>query len=150
MYLMNYGYFDCGKADEWGRFWVLSCISLIRTTKGKYLEKLIVRSWNRNQSILWQIVFSNILQPAEKLALFKGAHAKHLQLLKECASGEGCDRHLLGLYIIAQEEGRPIPELFTDPAFSKRLVTYSAVQSRNTVCAFIKHSRYLHYTWISL
>ena len=32
--------FDRGKPDEWGRFWVLSCISVVRTTKGKYLVKL--------------------------------------------------------------------------------------------------------------
>lgn len=32
----------------------------------------------------------------------------------------GFDRHLLGMYLIAKEEGRPTPELFTDPLYSKR------------------------------
>lgn len=32
----------------------------------------------------------------------------------------GFDRHLLGLLLIAKEEGLPIPELFEDPLFSRR------------------------------
>lgn len=32
----------------------------------------------------------------------------------------GFDRHLLGLYLIAKEEGRPTPELFLDPLYAKR------------------------------
>uniref|UniRef100_A0A8C2Z1M0 Peroxisomal carnitine O-octanoyltransferase n=1 Tax=Cyclopterus lumpus TaxID=8103 RepID=A0A8C2Z1M0_CYCLU len=31
----------------------------------------------------------------------------------------GFDRHLLGLYLIAKEEGRPTPELFMDPLYAK-------------------------------
>ncbi|XP_036614976.1 peroxisomal carnitine O-octanoyltransferase [Trichosurus vulpecula] len=47
------------------------------------------------------------------------AFAKHGKMMKECSSGKGIDRHLLGLYLIAKEEGLPVPELFTDPLFSK-------------------------------
>ncbi|XP_044535565.1 peroxisomal carnitine O-octanoyltransferase isoform X1 [Gracilinanus agilis] len=47
------------------------------------------------------------------------AFAKHGKMMKECSSGKGFDRHLLGLFLIAKEEGLPIPELFTDPIFSK-------------------------------
>lgn len=32
----------------------------------------------------------------------------------------GFDRHLLGLYLIAKEEGRPTPELFLDPLYARR------------------------------
>ena len=32
----------------------------------------------------------------------------------------GCDRHLLGLYLIAMEQGMDIPQIFMDPAFVKR------------------------------
>lgn len=32
----------------------------------------------------------------------------------------GFDRHLLGLYLIAKEEGRPTPELFSDPLYTRR------------------------------
>lgn len=32
----------------------------------------------------------------------------------------GFDRHLLGLYLVAKEEGLPTPELFLDPLYAKR------------------------------
>lgn len=32
----------------------------------------------------------------------------------------GFDRHLLGLYLVAREEGLPTPELFLDPLYAKR------------------------------
>lgn len=78
------------------------------------------------------------------------AFAKHNKMMKDCSTGKGTyiriiltflkkpltlknffwlqmwgfiagfDRHLLGLSLIAKEEGLPIPELFTDPVFSKR------------------------------
>ncbi|KAM6201358.1 peroxisomal carnitine O-octanoyltransferase isoform 2-T2 [Rhynchocyon petersi] len=47
------------------------------------------------------------------------AFAKHNKLMKECSAGKGFDRHLLGLLLIAKEEKLPVPELFTDPLFSK-------------------------------
>lgn len=39
----------------------------------------------------------------------------------------GFDRHLLGLLLIAKEEGLPIPELFEDPLFSRRYLGQWAV-----------------------
>lgn len=33
--------------------------------------------------------------------------------------GSGCDRHLLGLYLIAMENGLELPEIFTDPSFTR-------------------------------
>uniref|UniRef100_A0A8P0SWL3 Peroxisomal carnitine O-octanoyltransferase n=1 Tax=Canis lupus familiaris TaxID=9615 RepID=A0A8P0SWL3_CANLF len=47
------------------------------------------------------------------------AFTKHNKMMKDCSSGKGFDRHLLGLLLIAKEEGLPVPELFTDPLFSK-------------------------------
>ncbi|KAM9650268.1 peroxisomal carnitine O-octanoyltransferase isoform 4-T6 [Trichechus inunguis] len=47
------------------------------------------------------------------------AFAKHNEMMKDCSSGKGFDRHLLGLSLIAKEEGLPVPEIFTDPLFSK-------------------------------
>lgn len=32
----------------------------------------------------------------------------------------GFDRHLLGLYLIAKEEGLPNPDLYNDPLYTKR------------------------------
>ncbi|XP_003782687.1 peroxisomal carnitine O-octanoyltransferase [Otolemur garnettii] len=47
------------------------------------------------------------------------AFAKHNKMMKDCSAGKGFDRHLLGLLLIAKEEGLPVPELFIDPLFSK-------------------------------
>nr|XP_004662354.1 peroxisomal carnitine O-octanoyltransferase [Jaculus jaculus]XP_045016848.1 peroxisomal carnitine O-octanoyltransferase [Jaculus jaculus]XP_045016849.1 peroxisomal carnitine O-octanoyltransferase [Jaculus jaculus]XP_045016850.1 peroxisomal carnitine O-octanoyltransferase [Jaculus jaculus] len=47
------------------------------------------------------------------------AFAKHNKMMKDCSTGKGFDRHLLGLLLIAKDEGLPVPELFTDPLFSR-------------------------------
>ncbi|XP_027247344.1 peroxisomal carnitine O-octanoyltransferase isoform X2 [Cricetulus griseus] len=47
------------------------------------------------------------------------AFEKHNKMMKECSNGKGFDRHLLGLLLIAKEEGLPVPELFEDPLFSR-------------------------------
>uniref|UniRef100_A0A8D0HQR9 Peroxisomal carnitine O-octanoyltransferase n=2 Tax=Sphenodon punctatus TaxID=8508 RepID=A0A8D0HQR9_SPHPU len=47
------------------------------------------------------------------------AFAKHNKMMKECENGKGFDRHLLGLLLIAKEQGLPVPELFADPAFAR-------------------------------
>ncbi|XP_014057532.2 peroxisomal carnitine O-octanoyltransferase isoform X3 [Salmo salar] len=47
------------------------------------------------------------------------AFNKHNKLMAEAQNGKGFDRHLLGLYLIAKEEGLPMSDLFTDPLYSK-------------------------------
>ncbi|XP_074538683.1 peroxisomal carnitine O-octanoyltransferase [Halichoeres trimaculatus] len=47
------------------------------------------------------------------------AFMKHDKLMSEAQEGQGFDRHLLGLYLIAKEEGLPTPELFLDPLYAK-------------------------------
>uniref|UniRef100_A0A7N8Y5C0 Carnitine O-octanoyltransferase n=1 Tax=Mastacembelus armatus TaxID=205130 RepID=A0A7N8Y5C0_9TELE len=47
------------------------------------------------------------------------AFSKHNILMAEAQDGKGFDRHLLGLYLIAKEEGLPTPELFLDPLYTK-------------------------------
>lgn len=39
--------------------------------------------------------------------------------MNDAMNNEGCDRHFLGLYMIAQEEGLELPSIFGDPAFIK-------------------------------
>ncbi|XP_054716544.1 peroxisomal carnitine O-octanoyltransferase-like [Uloborus diversus] len=57
--------------------------------------------------------------PQEKLILMHKAADKFKSLMKDCTENHGCDRHLLGLYMISVEEEMPVPELFTDPAWIK-------------------------------
>lgn len=39
--------------------------------------------------------------------------------MTEACSGHGCDRHLLGLYLTALENGIEVPELFKDESYVK-------------------------------
>mmetsp|Transcript_24245 Transcript_24245/g.60734 ORF Transcript_24245/g.60734 Transcript_24245/m.60734 type:complete len:587 (-) Transcript_24245:155-1915(-) len=41
----------------------------------------------------------------------------HTQYNRECAAGYGVDRHLLGLRLVARQQGRPPPALLTHPSF---------------------------------
>ena len=56
--------------------------------------------------------------------MFETAVEKHNGLMKLGMQNEGCDRHLFGLLTVAQEdiEFKKLPEIFTDPSFTKRLV----------------------------
>ncbi|NXA67778.1 OCTC octanoyltransferase, partial [Mohoua ochrocephala] len=54
----------------------------------------------------------------QQLQLMHKAFAKHNKMRKECENGKGFDRHLLGLLLIAQEQGLPVPELYEDKAFT--------------------------------
>ncbi|XP_053119935.1 peroxisomal carnitine O-octanoyltransferase isoform X2 [Hemicordylus capensis] len=57
--------------------------------------------------------------PSQQLQLMLKAFAKHNKLMKECENGKGFDRHLLGLLLLAEEHGLPVPEFFSDPAYSR-------------------------------
>ncbi|XP_069815587.1 peroxisomal carnitine O-octanoyltransferase [Dendropsophus ebraccatus] len=56
---------------------------------------------------------------AQRQELMLKAFAKHNKLMSECQHGKGFDRHLLGLLLIAKEHGLSVPELYSDPAFTK-------------------------------
>ncbi|KAM9574576.1 peroxisomal carnitine O-octanoyltransferase [Guaruba guarouba] len=64
----------------------------------------------------------SMLDPSEsiyqRLQLMHQAFAKHNKMRRDCEGGKGFDRHLLGLLLIAQEQGLPVPELYTDNAFT--------------------------------
>lgn len=54
-----------------------------------------------------------------KYNLYIKAANKHNKLMSEAQENQGCDRHLLGLYILAREQGIDMPQIFTDSAYSK-------------------------------
>ncbi|PAA65298.1 hypothetical protein BOX15_Mlig030901g2, partial [Macrostomum lignano] len=56
---------------------------------------------------------------AEARTAILAAHDRHNELRARCEAARGCDRHLLGLQLLAMESGGPLPSLFTDPAYSK-------------------------------
>ena len=57
---------------------------------------------------------------ADLLRLLKRACEKHDALMNEARNNAGCDRHLLGLMLVARELGIDTPEIYTDPAWKKR------------------------------
>ncbi|XP_029444668.1 peroxisomal carnitine O-octanoyltransferase [Rhinatrema bivittatum] len=57
--------------------------------------------------------------PHERKELMLKAFAKHNKLMADNQNGKGFDRHLLGLQLLAKEQGLPTPDLYTDPAFTK-------------------------------
>lgn len=55
----------------------------------------------------------------EKVRLLKIAVKRHDDLMKEAREANGCDRHLFGLYCIAEENNLPIPDLYKDESYTK-------------------------------
>lgn len=55
----------------------------------------------------------------QKLRLYMRAANKHNKLMTEATQLQGCDRHLLGLMLIAREEGIPTPQLYEDISYKK-------------------------------
>lgn len=60
------------------------------------------------------------MQVEEKVRLMVTAVKRHDDLMKEAREANGCDRHLFGLYCVAEENEIPIPELFKDSSYVKR------------------------------
>uniref|UniRef100_K3WLZ3 Choline/carnitine acyltransferase domain-containing protein n=1 Tax=Globisporangium ultimum (strain ATCC 200006 / CBS 805.95 / DAOM BR144) TaxID=431595 RepID=K3WLZ3_GLOUD len=55
---------------------------------------------------------------SEKWDALKLAIASHKERLKDCLTGQGIDRHLMGLQVVSEMSGiTPKPSLFTDKAF---------------------------------
>ncbi|XP_041481212.1 carnitine O-acetyltransferase-like isoform X1 [Lytechinus variegatus] len=56
--------------------------------------------------------------PSEKVMLLRNAIAAHKQYTNDVINGDGIDRHLLGLKLIAIENGANVPDIFMDTAFT--------------------------------
>lgn len=56
---------------------------------------------------------------AEVIDKLKRAMARHKEISLEALSGDGIDRHLLGLQIAAMQKTGSPPALFTDPSYAK-------------------------------
>ncbi|KAJ8869554.1 hypothetical protein PR048_028545 [Dryococelus australis] len=54
---------------------------------------------------------------AQLKAMMKKCSQMHATLTKEAAMGQGFDRHLFALRILAEKNGGDLPALYTDPAF---------------------------------
>lgn len=60
------------------------------------------------------------LNDAQKNALMRAAFTEHGKLAKDASAGQGCDRHLLGLRLIARENGiTNLPALFSEEVYQR-------------------------------
>ncbi|XP_014272988.1 carnitine O-palmitoyltransferase 2, mitochondrial [Halyomorpha halys] len=64
------------------------------------------------------IIKKDTLSKADLLRMMKECSLKHGQLIKEAAMGQGFDRHLFALNLLAQKNGK-IPSIFSDPLYQQ-------------------------------
>jgi carnitine O-acetyltransferase len=55
---------------------------------------------------------------ATKAELFRAAATYHRNYLVRCMKGQGNDRHLMGLKLLALETGKPLHPLFSHKAYT--------------------------------
>ena len=65
----------------------------------------------------------------EKLIALRNATTAHSKLVKECAKGQGCDRHLFSLKCIAAKNDLPIPEFFRSEPW--KLLNHTILSTSN-------------------
>ncbi|XP_065053359.1 peroxisomal carnitine O-octanoyltransferase-like [Rhopilema esculentum] len=56
---------------------------------------------------------------ASKVRLLRNACEQHSKMMNECCNGQGIDRHLLGLRILAMQEGLDVPMIYRDKAWKR-------------------------------
>lgn len=77
-----------------------------------------VRSCTVESTVWCKAMTERSTDNATKLRLLLQACKKHEKLMKEALKGQGIDRHLLGLQLIAASEGIPTPAIFVDKAWA--------------------------------
>ncbi|XP_035697812.1 peroxisomal carnitine O-octanoyltransferase-like [Branchiostoma floridae] len=80
-----------------------------------------VRSCTMEMVSWCKATMDNTVPIKEKKELMMAALKKHVQLMEEAKNMLGCDRHLFGLQVIAQGAGIPLPSIFRDAAFTKKV-----------------------------
>ncbi|KAI0702256.1 acyltransferase ChoActase COT CPT [Cytidiella melzeri] len=94
------------------------CYESAQTRKYKLGRTEVIRSAS-NESKKWaESMLDPEVSDETRVKLFKQAVTRHLQYAAWAADGQGVDRHLYGLKKVLKE-GEPMPEIYTDPAFSR-------------------------------
>ncbi|EIW59560.1 acyltransferase ChoActase/COT/CPT [Trametes versicolor FP-101664 SS1] len=94
------------------------CYESAQTRKYQLGRTEVIRSASK-ESKAWAEAMLDASQSDEhRAALFRKAVSRHLQYAAWAADGQGVDRHLFGLKKCLKE-GEPVPEIYTDEAFSK-------------------------------
>jgi hypothetical protein len=79
-----------------------------------------IRACSLESVAFCQAMASPVVAAEERFAALRTAIKAHGEYAQLALSGRACDRHLLGLYIVAHLSGMsPRPAIFTDPAYKK-------------------------------
>lgn len=95
-----------------------------------------IRSCSVESLAFAKAMCDNTVSDEDKLKALKAAVTGHKNYATMAMKGEGVDRHLLGLKMIAKENGLPIPELYADDGFVKSThyrISTSQVASVNRI-----------------
>lgn len=78
---------------------------------------------------LCEIFCNPVSTSEEKVIALQNATRVHSKLVKECAQGRGCDRHLFSLKCIAEKNDLPIPDFFRSEPW--RLLNHTILSTSN-------------------
>lgn len=87
--------------------------------KFQYGRTETIRSLSTDSQIFVKAMLNPSSQPSEKVHLLRKAVTAHKAYTNEAINGDGIDRHLLGLKLMAIEMGENVPEIFMDPSYTK-------------------------------
>lgn len=78
-----------------------------------------IRSCSVESIAFAKAMCDNNVSDLDKIKALKAAVTGHKNYATMAMKGEGVDRHLLGLKMIAKENGLPVPDLYADDGFVK-------------------------------
>ncbi|XP_008193031.2 carnitine O-acetyltransferase isoform X1 [Tribolium castaneum] len=78
-----------------------------------------IRSCSNESIAFAKAMLSDCKSDSEKVSALKEAVNAHKKYSIEAVNGFGVDRHLLGLKLTALENNLPIPQLFSDPSYTR-------------------------------
>ncbi|XP_044268520.1 carnitine O-acetyltransferase isoform X2 [Tribolium madens] len=78
-----------------------------------------IRSCSNESVAFAKVMLNECKSDNEKVAALKEAVNAHKKYSIEAVNGFGVDRHLLGLKLTAIENNLPIPDLFSDPSYTR-------------------------------
>ncbi|KAI0631989.1 acyltransferase ChoActase/COT/CPT [Trametes polyzona] len=94
------------------------CYESAQTRKYQQGRTEVIRSASKESKAWAEAMLDPNQTDEQRAALFRKAVSRHLQYAAWAADGQGVDRHLFGLKKCLKE-GEPVPEIYTDEAFSK-------------------------------
>lgn len=87
------------------------------TVRFRYGRTETVRSATSKALHFVQQMESPDVSDADRLKALQAAVKEHVKLMRVATNGDGIDRHMLGLRVLASGSGAPMPEIFTDASY---------------------------------